>query len=182
MNTNGDNKKGKGRKESLRKHGKWVGVIIITAVITTVVNHYLPSILPSEQPLFPSITTSPSPNPRWNTGDTQSITVTAAPDFQPPYSNNITVTIPNPNSYKCYMVLELEASAGFYFLPITDNVPPNVTVEEGYQYESIMKLYIDDFAPQFLLNLNLPVYTMNPIAFSGTEQIIPKVLAVREEK
>ena len=182
MNTNGDNKKGKGRNKSLRKHGKLVAYIIITAVIATVVNQYLPPILPSEQPLFPSITTSPSPNPRWNTGDTQSITVTATPDFQPPYSNNITVTIPNPNSYKCYMVLELEASAGFCFLPITDGLPLNVDVGEGYEYKNVMILSINDFAPQFHLELDIPVYTMNPETHGGTEQITPKVLAVREEK
>lgn len=171
-------------RQILKKSAKWVAVIIATAIITTIVTSYLRPVLPflpSEQPLMPNITSSPSINPIWNTADTQSVTVTATPDFQPPYSNTITVTIPNPNSYKCYMVLEFEASAGFHFLPISDSLPPNVTIGEGYQYEDVMKVYIKDLAPKFLLNLNLPVYTMNPSTFSGTEQITSKILAVQKE-
>ena len=176
----------KSRKETLRKSGKWLAAIIFTAVIMTVVGSYLPPFLPfhqSEQPLlFPNITTDPSPNPIINTDSIQTVSITVTPDFKPPYSNYITVTILNPNSYKCYMTLELEASAGFCFLPITHSLPPNVTVEEGYEYKNIMKLYIDDFAPQLDLKLDIPVYTMNPATFNGTEQITTKVLAMQEEK
>lgn len=172
--------RGAQKKETLKKSGKWIAAIVITAVITTVINQLVPPILPSKQPLAPNITTSANPNPVWNTSDTQTVTITVYPDFHPPYSNNITVNITNSNSYKCYMVLELEASAGFRFLPITDGFPTNVVVEAGYEYKNIMRLYVDDFAPQFHLVLDIPVYTTDPDTFSGTEQIISKVLAVRE--
>lgn len=169
-------------REALGKLGKRVVVVVATAIITAVITYSVFAILSSEQPLFPSITTSPGLNPIWNTGDTQSIGITVAPAFEPPYRNNIKVAIPNPNNHKCYMVLELELSEGFSFLPITATLPPNVTVGEGYEYKSVMRLYIDDFAPQFDLSLDLPVYTMNPDAFSGTEEITPKVLVVQPQK
>ena len=179
------NKQGKNRRDILRKLGKrGLGVImvIVLALIGSLIWFYIIPLLPSEQPMSPSVTFSPSPNPVINTGSTQSITITATGDFKPPYSNNIVVTIQNVNSYKCYMVLEFESSDGFSFLPLNDSLPGNFTVEEGYAYKDVMKVYINDFPPKSDYNLKLSVYTMNPNTYGGTEEINWTVLEVRQEQ
>jgi len=178
------NKQGKNRRVISKKLGKWgLGAIItiVLALIGSLIWFYILPHLPSEQPMSPSVIFSPSPNPKVNTPTTQSITITATPDFKPPYSNDIDVTIQNPNPYKCYMVLEFKSSDGFNFLPISDSLPENFRVEEGYEYKDVMKVYIKDFPPKFAYNLRLSVYTMTPNTFGGTEKISWKVLEVRQE-
>jgi len=69
-----------------------------------------------------------------NADDTQSIRIEATPNFQPPYSNDMLVTMENINPYECYMVLEFRASDGFKFLPISYTLPQSFIVEEGYEY------------------------------------------------
>lgn len=180
------NKQGKNKGGILRKFEKWGFRAIITISLALIASLIwfliiLP-LLPSEQPIPPSVTSSPSPNPVVNTGSTQSVTITAIGDFKPPYSNNIVITIQNPNHYKCYMVLEFEASDGFKFLPLSENLPENFRVEEGYEYQDVMKVYIKDFPPGFSYNLPLSVYTLNPDTFGGTENISKKDLEVRKEQ
>lgn len=135
--------------------------------------------LPSEQPIEPNITSSPGLNPIVNTGDTQSIGITVTPAFEPRYSNYIEVTIPNDNPHKCNMTLKLETSEGFKFLPISDDLPDNFTVEEGYEYKSIMKIHIEGFPPNFSYKeIKFWVYTMDKVTYEGTEDIIFTILAL----
>ncbi len=177
------NKQGKNRKKIPPKLRNW-GLGILGVILASIILFYVIPILPPlpwNRPMSPSIVSSPSPNPKVNTPTTQSITITVTPDFKPPYSNDIDVTIQNPNPYKCYMVLELKSSNGFNFLPISDSLPENFRVEEGYEYKDVMKVYIKDFPPKFAYNLKLSVYTMTPNTFGGTEKISWKVLEVRQE-
>ena len=127
-------------------------------------------------PVVPNITSSVSTNPIVNWGGTVTVVIGANPDFKPPYVTDIMVTIPNDNPYKCYMVLEFEASKGFKFLPISDALPENFRVEEGYEYQGVMKVSITDFAPKFHYRLKLSVYTLEPSSYGGTENISWKVL------
>lgn len=182
------NKQGRNRKDIFKKLGKWgiaktiiIVVSVVGAIIGNLAWHNILPHLPSEQPIPPSVTSSPSPNPVVNTATTQSITITATPDFKPPYSRDIVETVHNPNSYKCYMVLEFKTSDGFGFLPISSK-PENFRIEEGYEYEDVMRVYIKDFPPNFTYNLNLSVYTMNPDTFGGTEKISFEVLEVQKEQ
>lgn len=138
-------------------------------------------LLPWEQPMEPNITSSPSPNPIVNTDSTQSILITVTPAFKPPYVNDIEVTIQHDNPRTCYMVIEFETSDGFKFLPMSDNLPENFIVEEGYEYKDVMTVYIKDFPPEFDYCLIFSVYTMNPDTFGGTEQISWKVLEMHYE-
>ena len=80
------------------------------------------------------------------------------------------------------MVLEFKASDGFKFLPLSENLPENFRVEEGYEYQDVMKVYIKDFPPRFSYDLTLSVYTLNPDTFGGTENISTKDLEVRQEQ
>ena len=68
------------------------------------------------------------------------------------------------------------------FLPIENNLSPNITVGEGYEYKDTMILYIKDFAPQLPVKLDLPVYTMNPETYHGMEQITTTIIAVQKEE
>jgi hypothetical protein len=177
------NKQAKNRKGILRKLGKrGLGAIIIGIIVGISLLFIGPPVSNFlQQPTKPSVISSPSPNPVVNTGSTQSITITFTPDFKPPYSNSIMETIQSNDPRKCYMVLEFKASEGFKFLPISDSLPENFRVEEGYEYKDVMKVYIKDFPPKFTYNLKLSVYTMNPNTFGGTEKITWKVLEVRHE-
>jgi hypothetical protein len=58
--------------------------------------------------VVPEITSSVSGNPIVNDGSTATVGISAKPDFKPPYVRDFMETIPNDNSYKCYMVLEFE--------------------------------------------------------------------------
>lgn len=177
------NKQGKnGRKipPKLRNWGFGILGVILASIILFYITPILPP-LPWNRPMSPNIVSSPSPNPVINTPSAQSVTITVTPDFKPPYSNNVGVTIQNPNPYKCYMVLEFKASDGFKFLPLSGNLPENFRVEEGYEYQDVMKVYIKDFPPGFSYDLPLSVYTLNPDTFGGTENISKKDLEVRKE-
>ncbi len=183
MNSGDQNKQGKNRKTIFKKLGKrgLGGIISIALALIASLIWFL--ILPLlQQPMSPSVTSVPSSNPVVNTGDSLSFPVTAIPDFKPPYINNIVLTIENPNPYKCYMVLELKASDGFKFLPVSENLPDNFRAEEGYEYQDIMKVYITDFPPRFSYNLTLSVYTLNPDTYGGTENISTKDLEVQQEQ
>ncbi len=182
MKSSEHNKQGKNRRYILKKLGKrgLGGIITIALALIVLLIWFL--ILPLlQQPMSPSIISSPGHNPVINTDSTQSIIITVTPDFKPPYSNNIVVTIHNPNPYKCYMVLEFKTSDGFRFLPLSENIPENFKVEEGYEYQDVLKVYIKDFPPTFSYDLTLSVYTLNPDTFSGTENISTKDLEVRQE-
>jgi hypothetical protein len=154
-----------------------LGVVIGVSIVFIVdcVNPFLPW----KQPIEPDITVTPGPNPIINTGGTQSITITVTPAFEPAYSNYIEVTIPNDNPHKCNMTLKLETSEGFKFLPISDDLPDNFTVEEGYEYKSIMKIHIEGFPPKFSYKeIKFWVYTMDKDTYEGTEDIIFTILAL----
>jgi hypothetical protein len=64
---------------------------------------------------------------------------------------------------------------------MSDILPENFSVEEGYEYKDVMKVYIKDFPPKFAYNLRLAVYAMNANTFGGTEKISWKVLEVYYE-
>lgn len=171
-------------KRTAKRLGKWgigaVGLVAI-GIIILLAWRGIDSCLPSEQPTEPNITSSPSPNPIVNTDSTQTVTVTATPDFEPAYANDIEVAVHNDNSRTCYMVIEFKTSEGFRFLPVSDNLPENFIVEGGYEYQDVMTVYIKDFPPEFDYCLIFSVYTMDPDTFRGTEQISWKVLAVQYE-
>jgi hypothetical protein len=167
-------------KKIAKKLGIWgigaIGAIIIGLAIWAIPHYFF-----SEQPIEPNITSSPGPNPIVNTNDTQTILITVNPAFEPAYTNDIEVKVPNDNTRKCYMIIEFKTSEGFKFLPSSDNLPDNFTVEEGYEYKDVMTVYIEDFPPEFEYRLIFAVYTMEPDTFGGTEQISWKVLAIRYE-
>lgn len=176
------NKQGKNRKGIFQKLGKRGVGAIIAVLLILIGNLIWFYVLPHlQQPSSPNIISFTNPNPIINTGDTASIEITVTPDFKPPYVNFIVVTIQNDNPYKCYMVLEFKSSDGFKFLPVSENLPENFRIEEGYEYQDLMKVYIKDFPPKFSYPLKLSVYTMDPNAFGGTEEISWKVLEVRRE-
>lgn len=167
-----------------RKLGRWgtravIGIALSLIASLILVFVILP--LSEESPMPPNVNFSSGANPVINTNDTQSIIITAIPDFKPPYSNDISATIQNPNSYECYMVLELRASDGFKFLSISDTLPQNFSVEDGYEFDDVIKVAISNFPPKFTYNLILTVYTMNPDAFAGTENVTFELLEVKEE-
>ena len=168
-------------RRTAKKLGKW-GIGAVGVIIISLAWWGISSLLPSEQPIEPTITSSPSPNPIVNTDSTQSILITVTPAFKPPYVNDIEVRIQHDNPRTCYMVIEFETSEGFRFLPMGDNLPENFIVEEGYEYQDVMKVYIKDFPPaEFPYDLTFSVYTMDPNTFGGTEKISWKVLEIHYE-
>ncbi|MFC1932230.1 hypothetical protein ACFLXU_01180 [Chloroflexota bacterium] len=173
-----NNKDVKNSKKFLSKFKNWFHPllwIIIGAALAYYFTPFLPT-PPWDRPISPIVTSSPSPNPQVNTDDVQTVVVRSTPDFKPPYSNEVDFTIQNPNRYKCYIVLELRTSEGFKFLPIGGSLPRNFGVEQGYEYNNLMKLYINDFPSSFSYDLTFPVYTLDYDAFGGTENIIIKYL------
>ena len=172
-------------KKVSKKLGKW-GFRAAGAIIILIIGSFawwgIDSCLLSEQPIEPNITSSPSPNPIVNTADTQTIVTTVNPDFEPEYANDIEVTVQNDNSRTCYMVIEFRTSEGFRFLPMSDNLPDNFTVEEGYEYQDAMKIYIKDFPPAgFPYELTFSVYTMDFDTYGRTEQISWEILEIQFE-
>lgn len=176
-------KQHKNRKGLFQRLGKWGVRGIVAVVIILIGNLIWFVILPwLQQPSSPSMVFSPSPNPVINTDTIQSITITVVGDLEPEYSNNIVATIENLNPYRCYMVIEFKVSDGFKFLPLSENLPDNFRIEEGYEYQDVLRVYIQDFPPKFSYDLTLPVYTMNYDSYGGTENISMKLLEVREEQ
>lgn len=171
----------KGVAKRLGKWGIRACIAIALSLLASLIWFYILPLLSSEQPIEPNITFSPSPNPIVNTDSTQSVRITATPDFKPLYVNDIEVRIQHDNPRTCYMVIEFETSDGFKFLPMSDNLPDNFSVEEGYEYKDVMTVYIKDFPPEFDYCLIFSVYTMNPDTFGGTEQINWKVLEMHYE-
>ena len=172
-------------KRAAEKLGKWgIGAIgaVVLGIIILLAWWLISPHLPSEQPIEPNITSSTGDNPIVNTADTLTIFMTVQVAFEPEYTNEIAVIVPNDNTRKCYMVIEFKTSEGFKFLPLNDNLPDNFTVEEGYEYKDVMTVYIQDFPPQFDYHLIFAVYTMEPDTFRGTEQISWEVLAIQYEQ
>jgi hypothetical protein len=130
-----------------KKLGKWgtraVSAIVIGIIVSLAVWGIV-SLLSSEQPIEPNITSSSDLSPIVNTDSTQTVRITVSIDFKPPYVKDIPVTIQHDNPRTCYMVIEFEASEGFRFLPISDNLPENFIVEEGYEYkDGFFSLYYE---------------------------------------
>ena len=164
---------------NIGKKGLAAIITIVVGLIGSFIWFYIVPILQKPQP--PELVSSTYSNPIINSGNIATVELTATVIFVPPYKIKIAETIHNPNSHKCYMVLEFKASDGFLFLPISDNLSENFRVESGYEYKDIMKLYINDFPPKFTYNLILPIYTMDPTTFGGTETINMTVLEVQKE-
>jgi len=164
--------------KKLGKRGLAATISIALALVGSLIFFYIVPHLQHSVP--PSINSYPGSNPVVDTQTTQTITITVNAPFNPAYSNDIVETIQNQNPYKCYMVLEFKASDGFKFLPLKDNVPDNFKVEEGFEHNDVMTVAIDDFPPMFSYSLTLSVYTTDPDAFAGTEQITAKTLTVQK--
>lgn len=169
-------------KNISKKFGKWGLGAIITIVLGLIGSLTWFFIVPLlEHPIPPSVISSPSSNPIINYGNRADVVISATPDFQPPYVRKFTETITNDNPYKCYMVLEFKASDEFKFLPISETLPVNFSVEEGYEYQDTLKVSIDDFPSEFTYTIRLSIYTMNPDTYGGTENIGMTVLQVYRE-
>jgi len=169
-------------KKSVKRVLSAIGAIVL-AIFCVFLGQYLATHhLLSPHPKTSNIISSPNPNPVWNTGSTQSVTIIVTPYFNPPYVRSYTETIPNDNSYKCYMVVQFEASKGFDFMPIEKGgLPDNFSLEAGYEFTNTMKIYIQDFPPDFSYPITLSVYTLAPNTYAGTENITYTVLQVQPE-
>jgi hypothetical protein len=163
-----------------KKLGKW-GIGAVGAIIIGLACWAIPHYCFSEHPIEPNITSSPGTNSVVNTNNIQTIVITANPDFEPAYTNEIEVIVHNDNARKCYMVIEFKTSEGFKFLPSSDNLPDNFTVQERYEYKDVMTVYIKDFPPKFDYHLIFSVYTMDFDTFGGTEHISWEILEIQYE-
>jgi len=130
-----------------------------------------------EIPAPPMVTSSLSPYPYVNSGNTVSIPTTTTVIPTIPYIREVTLKIPNDNPKKCDTVLDFLASDGFDFLPLDTNLPEIFTVEKGYEYTNKMRVYIRDFPPRITYQLKLSVYTLKPDIYGGTEKVICNTIA-----
>jgi hypothetical protein len=111
---------------------------------------YAKQIYTSYKPIEPNITISTGQNPIINYGNTSGFGITVQAELPFAYQNYYNLHgFPNDNDYNCDIIIDLELTNGFLFLPIKDTPPNYVRIESGYIYQNKMRIFLSNIAPSF---------------------------------